>query len=181
MRGLTLRCRTLILRSLMSMWSLISVSSVFMRLRSCCACIATCVFFSIIRFFSSSRCRISSTCTFPNGATVKRKDRREKPSDESKSGIFNAHYVLRTYTRRNATLVRKKGRRGEEREKKSSTQFSATWRLGLPLFSFSGYARFAVALTWLPESSDRVVKQQSRVTDYLTHSEIPSRRALLKV
>lgn len=47
----------------MSMWSLSSVSSVFIRLRSCCACIAACVFFSIIRFFSSSRCRISSTCT----------------------------------------------------------------------------------------------------------------------
>lgn len=47
----------------MSMWSLSSVSSVFIRFRSCCACIAACVFFSIIRFFSSSRCRISSTCT----------------------------------------------------------------------------------------------------------------------
>lgn len=34
-----------------------------MRFRSCCACIAASVFFSIIRFFSSSRCRISSTCT----------------------------------------------------------------------------------------------------------------------
>ncbi|KAL0115540.1 hypothetical protein PUN28_010809 [Cardiocondyla obscurior] len=42
------------------------ISSVLIRFRSCCACIAACVFFSIIRFFSSSRCRISSTCTFPD-------------------------------------------------------------------------------------------------------------------
>jgi len=140
------------------MWSLISVSSVFMRLRSCCACIAACVFFSIIRFFSSSRCRISSTCetgTFLNfqdcrGWFAKGPGREEKSLGES-----NPEYSTRnTYdasTRdaatQSAAMLKS---RVERREERSSTQFSATaWpssRQWWPLPS----TQFAVALTWLP-------------------------------